>query len=65
MSSRFDSHGSLSSSVEPRDAARIAPLPSRVENDQILAKYGFDRDTVMLWNFDIDFNVTPVQDGTP
>jgi hypothetical protein len=28
------------------------------ENDQILAKYGFDRDTVMRVKFDIDFLVS-------
>lgn len=31
----------------------------QAENDAILAKYGFDRDTVMLWNFSIDFPVRP------
>ena len=29
----------------------------RADNDKILANYGFDRDTVMLWGFDIDFPV--------
>jgi hypothetical protein len=29
----------------------------RAENDAILAKYGFDRDTVMRWGFNIDFSV--------
>lgn len=34
--------------------------PSRkAENDAILAKYGYDRDTVMLWGFDIDFLLRP------
>lgn len=31
----------------------------QAENNAILAKYGFDRDTVMLWNFSIDFPVRP------
>jgi hypothetical protein len=31
----------------------------RAENDAILARYGFDRDTVMRWNFSIDFSVRP------
>jgi hypothetical protein len=30
--------------------------PARIaENDKILKKYGFNKDTVMLWGFDIDF----------
>jgi hypothetical protein len=29
------------------------------ENDQILARYGFNRDTPMRWGFDIDFQVAP------
>ena len=28
-----------------------------LENDAILARYGFDRDTAMLWGFDIEFAV--------
>jgi hypothetical protein len=33
--------------------------PQRIaENDAILAKYGFDRDTVMKWGFDVDFKVS-------
>lgn len=32
--------------------------PQRIaENDAILAKYGFDRDALMLWGFDIDLTV--------
>jgi len=31
------------------------------DNDRILAKYGFTRDTAMLWHFDIDFPVRPIQ----
>jgi hypothetical protein len=31
----------------------------RAEHDQILAKYGYNRDTVMLWGFDVDFLVRP------
>jgi hypothetical protein len=33
----------------------------RAEDDAILAKYGFDRDTVMRWGFNIDFPVRPDQ----
>jgi len=38
---------------ENGNAKRIA------ENDKILTKYGFDRDTVMRWGFDIDLPVRP------
>lgn len=31
------------------------------QNDELLAKYGFDRNTVMLWGFDVDFLVRPKQ----
>jgi hypothetical protein len=31
----------------------------RAENNAILARYGFDRDTVMRWGFNIDFPVRP------
>lgn len=40
---------------ERGDAARIRA------NDQMLAKYGMNRDTVMLWGFDIDFFVRTKQ----
>jgi hypothetical protein len=33
----------------------------RAENDAILAKYGFARDTIMRWGFNIDFPVRPAQ----
>lgn len=36
--------------------------PARAaEHDRVLAKYGFERDTVMLWGFDVDFFVRPVE----
>jgi hypothetical protein len=39
---------------EQGDLNRIA------DNDKLLARYGFDRTTVMFMAFDIDFKVTPL-----
>jgi hypothetical protein len=36
-------------------------LKRRQENDVILTRYGFDRDTVMLWRFNIDYRVRRAQ----
>jgi hypothetical protein len=47
--------GSLMAFQEGGNPARIR------ENDEILKRYGFDRDTPMFWGFDIDFLVRPAK----
>jgi hypothetical protein len=36
-------------------------VPERIsDNDKLLGRYGFDRNTVMFMAFDIDFQVSPI-----
>jgi hypothetical protein len=40
--------------------------PTRIaEHTALLQKYGFERDTVMKWNFDIEFDVAPIPRSQP
>ena len=44
-----------------RDAQITADPDMVAEHDALLAKYGCTRDTVVYWNFSIDFPVSPIQ----